>query len=168
MDLSDLRSFTSRKWDEDLIPRLVDYVRVPAKSPGFDASWAAHGHLQEVIQSAEQWCRAQPIAGMKLEIVSIDGLTPCLFFDIPATGGLGNDSSVLFYGHLDKQPEMTGWRDGMGPWLPVIEDGQLYGRGSADDGHAGYAALSGIQAHDAPQAVSYTHLTRPGSDLGGI
>ena len=95
MDLSDLRSFTSRKWDQDLIPRLVDYVRVPAKSPGFDASWAAHGHLQAVIQSAEQWCRAQPIAGMTLEIVSIDGLTPCLFFDIPATGGLGNDTSVL-------------------------------------------------------------------------
>ena len=151
MDLSELRSFMSRKWDQDLIPRLVDYVRVPAKSPGFDASWAAHGHLQAVIQSAEQWCRAQPIAGMKLEIVSIDGLTPCLFFDIPATGGLGNDSSVLFYGHLDKQPEMTGWRDGMGPWLPVIEDGKLYGRGSADDGYAVYAALSVIQAIDAQQ-----------------
>ncbi|MCX7273048.1 MAG: M20 family metallopeptidase [Burkholderiales bacterium] len=149
MDLSELRAFTSRKWDEELVPRLVDYVRVPAKSPGFDASWAAHGHLQAVIQAAEQWCRAQPIAGMRLEIVSIDGRTPCLFFDIPATGGLGNDSSVMFYGHLDKQPEMAGWRDGFGPWTPVIEDGRLYGRGAADDGYAVYAALTIIQAIDA-------------------
>ena len=76
MDLSELRSFTSRKWDQDLIPRLVDYVRVPAKSPGFDPSWAAHGHLQEVIQAAEQWCRAQPIAGMTLEIVTLQR-PPC-------------------------------------------------------------------------------------------
>ena len=149
MDLSELRAFTSRKWEEELVPRLVDYVRVPAKSPGFDASWAAHGHLQAVIQAAEQWCRAQPIAGMRLEIVSIDGRTPCLFFDIPATGGLGNDSSVMFYGHLDKQPEMAGWRDGFGPWTPVIEDGRLYGRGAADDGYAVYAALTIIQAIDA-------------------
>ena len=30
------------------------------------------------------------------------------------------------YGHLDKQPEMTGWRDGLGPWTPVLEDDKLY------------------------------------------
>ncbi len=149
MDMSDLESFASRKWDEDLVPRLVDYVKVPAKSPAFDASWAAHGHLKAVIERAEQWCRAQPIEGMKLEIVSIDGLTPCLFFDIPATGGLGNEKSVLFYGHLDKQPEMTGWREGLGPWVPVIEDGRLYGRGAADDGYAVYCALTVVQALDA-------------------
>jgi acetylornithine deacetylase/succinyl-diaminopimelate desuccinylase-like protein len=131
MNLADLRAFTTRKWDDDLVPRLVDYVREPAKSPAFDASWAAHGHLQRVIESARDWCRAQPIAGLTLEIVSLDGLTPCLFFDATVTGGLGNDSSVLFYGHLDKQPEMVGWRDGLGPWKPVIEDGRLYGRGAS-------------------------------------
>jgi acetylornithine deacetylase/succinyl-diaminopimelate desuccinylase-like protein len=149
MDLAELRAFTARKWDDDLVPRLVDYVRSPAKSPAFDASWAAHGHLQRVVEEARDWCKAQPIAGLRLEVVSLDGLTPCLFFDAPATGGLGNDSSVLFYGHLDKQPEMVGWRDGLGPWKPVIKDGRLYGRGAADDGYAVYAALTIIQAIDA-------------------
>ncbi len=149
MNLSDLKAFTDRVWDDELVPRLVDYVKVPAKSPAFDASWQAHGHLQDVIRAAEQWCRARPIEGLKLEIVAIDGRTPCLFFDIPATGGLGNERSVLFYGHLDKQPEMTGWREGFGPWIPRIEDGRLYGRGSADDGYAVYAALTVVQALDA-------------------
>ncbi len=149
MDLSELSAFTRRKWDDDLVPRLVEYVRVPAKSPAFDASWGAHGHLGAVVAAAERWCRAQPIPGMTVEIVSIDGRTPCLFFDIPATGGLGNERSVLFYGHLDKQPEMTGWRDGLGPWTPVIEDGKLYGRGGADDGYAVYSALTVVQALDA-------------------
>jgi acetylornithine deacetylase/succinyl-diaminopimelate desuccinylase-like protein len=149
MDLSELSAFTRRKWDDDLVPRLVEYVRVPAKSPAFDASWGAHGHLGAVVAAAERWCRAQPIPGMTVEIVSIDGRTPCLFFDIPATGGLGNERSVLFYGHLDKQPEMTGWRDGLGPWTPVIEDGKLYGRGGADDGYAFYSALTVVQALDA-------------------
>jgi acetylornithine deacetylase/succinyl-diaminopimelate desuccinylase-like protein len=149
MDLAELRNFVDRKWDADLVPRLVDYVKVPAKSPAFDASWAAHGHLQSVVKDAEAWCRAQSVEGMKLEIVSIEGRTPCLFFDVPATGGRGNDRTVLFYGHLDKQPEMSGWRDGLGPWKPVIEGDLLYGRGAADDGYAIYAALTVIAALDA-------------------
>jgi acetylornithine deacetylase/succinyl-diaminopimelate desuccinylase-like protein len=149
VNLADLRQFVDRKWDEDLVPRLVDYVKVPAKSPAFDADWRAHGYLQAVVQDAHAWCRAQSIAGMQLEIVSIEGKTPCLFFDVPATGGRGNDKTVLFYGHLDKQPEMTGWRPDLGPWKPVIEDDKLYGRGAADDGYAVYAALTVIAALDA-------------------
>ncbi|MEG0822530.1 MAG: M20 family metallopeptidase [Burkholderiaceae bacterium] len=153
MNLAELKSFTDRQWDEDLIPRLVDYVKVPAKSPGFDASWAAHGYLQSVVQSAYLWAVAQNIDGMAIEVVEIPGRTPCIFFDVPATGGRGNDKTVLFYGHLDKQPEMSGWRDDLGPWTPVIENGKLYGRGAADDGYAIYAAMSIIAALDAQGAA---------------
>jgi len=149
MNLADLRNFVDQRWDRDLIPRLVEYVKVPAKSPAFDASWLAHGHLQSVIKEAHAWAATQKIAGLTLEIVAIEGKTPCIFFDVPATGGLGNAQTVLFYGHLDKQPEMTGWRDDLGPWTPKIEDGKLYGRGSADDGYAIYAALTVIAALDA-------------------
>jgi acetylornithine deacetylase/succinyl-diaminopimelate desuccinylase-like protein len=152
MNLSDLKHLTDRRWDEELIPRLVEYVKVPAKSPGFDASWAAHGYLQRVVEEAYAWGRAQKIAGLSIEIVALDGKTPCIFFDVPATGGLGNAKTVLFYGHLDKQPEMDGWRDDLGPWKPVIEDGKLYGRGAADDGYAIYAALTMIAAIDAQGA----------------
>ena len=149
MNLADLNEFVAAKWDKDLVPQLIDYVRVPAKSPAFDASWDAHGHLRSVVKTAEQWCRQQSIDGLTIEIVAIEGKTPCLLFDVPATHGLGNDRTVLFYGHLDKQPEMVGWRDDLGPWKPVIEDGKLYGRGSADDGYAIYAALTTIAALDA-------------------
>ncbi|HKO68505.1 MAG TPA: M20/M25/M40 family metallo-hydrolase [Burkholderiaceae bacterium] len=149
MNLADLNQFVATKWDKELIPQLVDYVRVPAKSPAFDASWDAHGHLRSVVKTAEQWCRGQSIEGLTIEIVAIEGKTPCLLFDLPATHGLGNDRTVLFYGHLDKQPEMVGWREDLGPWKPVIEDGKLYGRGSADDGYAIYAALTTIAALDA-------------------
>ncbi len=148
MNVADLQPFVDRRWDEDLLPRLVDYIKVPAKSPAFDASWAANGHLQRVIQDAYAWCRAQEITGITLEIITIEGRTPCLFFDVPATGSLGNAKTLLFYGHLDKQPEMEGWRADLGPWIPKIEDGKLYGRGGADDGYAVYAALTIIAGLD--------------------
>jgi acetylornithine deacetylase/succinyl-diaminopimelate desuccinylase-like protein len=153
MNLSEIRKIVDSKWDTDLVPRLVDYVKLPAKSPAFDASWAAHGHLAAAIQAGLAWAQAQPIAGMTVEIVALEGRTPCLFFDIPATHGLGEDRTVLFYGHLDKQPEMSGWRDDLGPWKPVIENGKLYGRGAADDGYALYAALTVVQAMDSQKVA---------------
>jgi acetylornithine deacetylase/succinyl-diaminopimelate desuccinylase-like protein len=156
MNLAEIKSFIDQKWDGDLLPRLTEYVRIPAKSPAFDASWAAHGHLHAVIKLAEDWARAQPsnsagkaaLAGMKLEVIALEGMTPCIFFDVPATQGLGADQTILFYGHLDKQPEMTGWRDDLGPWKPVLEDGKLYGRGSADDGYAIFSSLTALAALD--------------------
>ena len=56
-----------------------------------------------------------------------------------------NDSTVLLYGHLDKQPEMTGWDDDKGPWKPVLQDDKLYGRGAADDGYAIFTLLTAIK-----------------------
>lgn len=131
-----------RQWDDDIVPRLVDYIRIPSKSPHFDPEWEVHGHIERVIRLAEDWARAQPIAGLALEIVRLPGRTPVLFFD----AGGGGDRTVLFYGHLDKQPEMIGWRADGGPWTPLLENGKLYGRGGADDGYAIFAALSALGA----------------------
>ena len=36
----------SAQWDGDIVERLKEYIQIPAKSPGFDASWAQHGYLQ--------------------------------------------------------------------------------------------------------------------------
>jgi acetylornithine deacetylase/succinyl-diaminopimelate desuccinylase-like protein len=41
---------------------------------------------------------------------------------------------------------MSGWRDGYGPWTPVLHEGRLYGRGGADDGYAIFASLLALSA----------------------
>ena len=132
----------ARQWDDDIVPRLVDYIRIPAKSPHFDAGWDAHGHIERVTLLAEGWARAQPIAGLRVEIVRLPGRTPVVFFEVAGQG----ERTVLMYGHLDKQPEMVGWRADGGPWMPILEGDKLYGRGGADDGYAIFAALSAIGA----------------------
>jgi acetylornithine deacetylase/succinyl-diaminopimelate desuccinylase-like protein len=142
-----LQGRIARQWDEDIVAQLVEYVRIPAKSPHFDARWRENGHIEAAVRQARDWALRQPIAGLELEVVRLEGRTPVIFFDVPATPG-GSDQTVLLYGHLDKQPEMTGWRAGFGPWTPVIEEGRLYGRGGADDGYAIFAALSAILALD--------------------
>ena len=156
LDTNKLLDDVSRQWDTDIVPQLIDYVKLPAKSPAFDRDWAKHGHLDAAVEQARAWVAAQNIVGLTLEIVRAEGRTPVLFFDIPATGGVDPTHTVLLYGHLDKQPEMTGWRAGLGPWIPVYENGKLYGRGSADDGYAVFAAISAIMALD-KQGIARPH-----------
>jgi len=140
----------AKQWDNEIVPQLVEYVRIPAKSPHFDPQWREAGHIEAAVQQARAWLSVQPVTGLEIKVVRLEDRTPVLYFDIPATPGGGNHT-VLLYGHLDKQPEMTGWRPGLGPWKPVIEDGRLYGRGAADDGYSVYAALSAILALDVQQ-----------------
>jgi acetylornithine deacetylase/succinyl-diaminopimelate desuccinylase-like protein len=138
-------------WNESIVPRLCEYIRIPNKSPAFDPEWEAHGHMDRAAQLLADWCREQPIAGLTVELVRLAGRTPVLLCEVPAFPGGGDSSrdaadTVLLYGHLDKQPEFTGWADGLSPWEPVVRDGKLYGRGGADDGYSVFASLAAIRA----------------------
>jgi acetylornithine deacetylase/succinyl-diaminopimelate desuccinylase-like protein len=145
MNANALLATVSDQWDAEIVAQLTDYVRIPAQSPQFDTQWERNGHIERAIRLAEAWARKQPMRGLQVEIVRLPGRTPLLYFDVPASGHRGG-GTILLYGHLDKQPEMSGWRDGYGPWDPWFEGGKLYGRGGADDGYAVFAALSAIGA----------------------
>ena len=163
-----LQSQVDAAWRESIVPELQRYIAVPAKSPMFDPDWAAHGLLERVLQNAADWVRAQQVPGLQLEIVRLNDAqgrprTPVLFFELPASEGQdgtpapASGQTVLMYGHLDKQPEFSGWRSDLGPWTPVIDDGKLYGRGGADDGYAVYASVTAIQALKA-QGVAHPRI----------
>ena len=122
----------TRQWDGDIVRQLTDYIAIPAKSPGFDPAWQQHGYIETVLRNAAAWVEAQKVEGLKLEIVRLEGRTPVLFFEVAATRADASHT-ILMYGHLDKQPEFTGWRNDLGPWTPKYEDGKLYGRGGADE-----------------------------------
>jgi len=150
LDTAQAMEEISRAWDGDIVRQLSDYIAIPAKSPMFDPQWAQHGHIDTVVRHAAAWVEAQKIEGLKLEVIRLDGRTPVIFFELPASrgeaGSAVSEQTVLMYGHLDKQPEFSGWRNDLGPWTPKYEDGKLYGRGGADDGYAVYASIAAIQA----------------------
>ena len=151
LNAAELLAYVGRAWDDDVVHRISEYIQVPAKSPMFDADWAAHGYIETVVRNAATWVEAQKVEGLSLEIIRLEGRTPVLFFEVPASSGSDaaiavSARTVLMYGHLDKQPEFNGWRGDLGPWSPKYEDGRLYGRGGADDGYAVYASIAAIQA----------------------
>ncbi len=145
-DTATATDFINRTWADELVPQLVEYVAIPALSPGFDSDWEASGHIEAAVQQIRQWIQSRSVQGMRVDVQRLSGRTPLIVVEIDAFGAVSTDKTVVLYGHLDKQPEMTGWRDGLGPWTPVIEDGRLYGRGAADDGYAAFASLTAIEA----------------------
>src|SRR5579863_179279 len=107
MDFSKTTSFIDRIWDAEIIKVLTDYIRIPNKSPAFDADWAKHGHMEKAVILFADWAKAKlaHLPGSSLEVVRLEGRTPLIFIEIPGS----SSGTVLMYGHLDKQPEMLGW-----------------------------------------------------------
>lgn len=144
MDFSALHRFIERRWQDDLLPVLTDYIAIPCQSPAFEPDWAERGHMQRAVTLMTDWARARlaDVPGARVDVVTLPGRTPVIYIEIPGEG----TAPVLIYGHLDKQPPMSGWTQGREAWTPSLEGERLYGRGGADDGYAIFAAILAIQA----------------------
>jgi len=145
LDTTKALAFADRVWEGEILPALTDYIRIPNKSQAFDHAWREHGHMERAIVLIETWCKKQPIPGLTVEVRRLEGRTPLIFMEVPGTAGGAKEDTVLLYGHLDKQPEMSGWRAGLSPWEPVREGDRLYGRGGADDGYSAFASLAALR-----------------------
>ena len=135
-----------RRWEEEVLPALVEYARIPCLSPDFDERWEERGHLAAAASLLRSWAAGRAIGGVTAEVLGGAGRTPLILVDAPATGS--SSGPVLVYGHLDKQPPLGAWRDGLGPFTPVREGDRLYGRGTGDDGYAIFAAMTAIELLD--------------------
>jgi acetylornithine deacetylase/succinyl-diaminopimelate desuccinylase-like protein len=142
MDAKKTQAYIDAVWDESILPTLHEYITIPNVSPVFDEDWATNGLLDQAVDLAAKWVKSRNIPGLEMEIVRLKGRTPLLYIEIPGE----SDETILLYGHLDKQPPMLPWGDGLDPYKPVERDGKLYGRGGADDGYAVFGSLAAIEA----------------------
>ena len=144
LDIAKTKKLVDQCWADEIVPTLFEYIKIPNKSPSFDPDWATHGYMDEAVALFEHWAWAKLpfLPGATLDVVRLPGRTPVILIDVPGEG----EDTVLLYGHLDKQPEMVGWTQGYGPWIPRLEGDKLYGRGGADDGYAMFGALSALMA----------------------
>ena len=136
------RKLVNAQWDSSILPTIEQYIRIPNQSPLFDPQWRQNGHMHKAVKLASEWAGKQGVEGLKLEVLELEGRTPLIYMEVAGDAS----STVLMYGHLDKQPAMVGWEEGLGPWTPVLRDEKLSGRGGADDGYAIFATMAAIRA----------------------
>jgi len=142
LDANALRTHVERVFRESALPALERYIAIPNRSPLFDPDWAAAGHMERAVELVSGWCAARAVPGLSVEVVRLPDRTPLIVLEAPGE----SDDTVLLYGHLDKQPEMEGWAEGLGPWTPVRRGERLYGRGGADDGYSAFAVATALEA----------------------
>jgi acetylornithine deacetylase/succinyl-diaminopimelate desuccinylase-like protein len=146
MDQNTVHRAVAEGWSASALPSLAEFVEIPALSPGFDTSWAKTGHLRAAVDHVREWIAERGLPGARLEVIELEGRSPLLMVDVPATSSAAAPGTVILYGHLDKQPSVGEWSAGLDPWKPVVRDGRLYGRGAVDDGYSGYAATLALEA----------------------
>ena len=134
-------------FERSALDALTAFGAIPSLSPMFDAEWAKNGYLEEAAQLLASWARARQLASVDVEIHRLVGRTPTLVVTVDSTAGEGD--TVVLYGHLDKQPPLGDWSEGLAPFVPVRRGDRLYARGVSDDGYALFSALSAIEAMEA-------------------
>ncbi len=140
-------------FERDALETLTTYAAIPCLSPMYDAQWLANGHIERAINLLAHWARARSLTNFDVTIHRLEGRTPVLAVTVDATAP-GSGTAVL-YGHLDKQPPLGDWSEGLAPFEPVRRGDRVFARGIADDGYSTFSALLAIEAmeaHDIPHS----------------
>ncbi len=138
---------TLHDFERDALETLTSFATIPCLSPGFDTEWVRNGHIDRAIELLSDWALARTLANFDVEIQRLDDRTPILVVTIEATAP--GDGTAVLYGHLDKQPPLGNWSDGLGPYDPVRRGDRLFARGVGDDGYSTFSALLAVEAMEA-------------------
>ena len=92
IDRDRTRTFVQQAWDNDIVPALTEYIRIPAKSPLYDSRWAEHGHIDRAVSLITDWARRRKIEGLTIEVVRLEGRTPVILMEVP--GAVGDTVAV--------------------------------------------------------------------------
>ncbi|CAI2368590.1 unnamed protein product [Moneuplotes crassus] len=141
MDIDKTNEFLEANFESKFVDSLKDFIRIPNLSPAFDSEFLTNGLIDEAIEYVQKFAEDLQIEGLQSHLVKNEQGNPMLIFVYEGTAA----ANILVYGHLDKQPHMEGWQEGTGPTNPVVIDGHLYGRGSADDGYVPFATLLALK-----------------------
>ena len=131
-------------WEDWYVKGLADFVRVPNLTPLVDPDYLTNGLCEKAMACVDDYINKLEVKGLQKKIYQPEGSVPLIVYVVEKSEGAA-DTQIMFYGHLDKQPWMDGWREGISPIDPVIIDDYMYGRGSTDDGYAAFSTMLAIK-----------------------
>ena len=134
-------------FERDALETLTAYAAIPCLSPSFDTGWVQNGHIDRAIELLSDWALERTFTQFDVVIRRLENRTPVLIVTVGATAP--SEGTVVLYGHLDKQPPLGDWSEGLAPFKPVRRDDRVYARGIADDGYSTFSALLAIEAMEA-------------------
>lgn len=126
------------------MPGLSDFIKVPNLTPMVDPDYLENGLNEQAMKLVDDYINKMEVKGIHKKIYQPDGMSPLIVYIIEKSEG-ASDAQLMFYGHLDKQPWMMPWGEGLHPTKPVIRGDYLYGRGGGDDGYSPFSTILAIK-----------------------
>ena len=85
MDIAKTANLVDQCWSDEIVPTVVEYIKIPNKSPAFDPDWAADGYMDDSVALFERWARTKlpSLPGATLEVVRLPGSTPVILIEVP-------------------------------------------------------------------------------------
>ena len=119
MDTKSLKKYIDKQFSLNVIPNLMNFIRIPNLSPLYDENWDTNGLLLKAANLVISFAKSLQLKNAEINLIHDKGYSPLIFIDIPASRK--NDTrTVLFYAHYDKQPHGEGWDEDKSPINPVI------------------------------------------------
>lgn len=144
LNVEKTKEIIDQHWDSWYVAGLSDFIRIPNLTPMVDPNYLKNGLVEQAMELVDNYINKLEIKGIEKKIFQPPGMTPLIVYVIAKSEG-GSDTEIMFYGHLDKQPWMDGWEEGLHPTKPVIRGDYLYGRGGGDDGYAPFSTMLAIK-----------------------
>jgi acetylornithine deacetylase/succinyl-diaminopimelate desuccinylase-like protein len=146
MDYEAALEFARAAWSPggSALEGLSAVIRIPNITSDYDPTFLTNGLVHTAISTARDWIISQGIPGATVRLFDAPGTYPVLLVDVPADR---SDVTTAVYGHIDKMPHLdaSGWSAGLSATDPVVRDGHLYGRGTADDCYSWYLAITSLK-----------------------
>jgi len=144
LDAEKTRANIDQYWDSWYVPGLSDFIRIPNLTPMVDPDYLTNGHNEKAMELVDNYINKLEIKGMHKKVFQPEGMTPMAVYIVEKSEG-ASDTQIMFYGHIDKQPWMMPWGEGLHPTDPVIRGDYLYGRGGGDDGYSPFSTMLAIK-----------------------
>ena len=147
----DAASHVDRVWDDDIVPVLHDYIRIPNVSVAFDAAWAEAGHMARATELLLAGASATRTSAARHRRGARDRGPHAPAARRRAAHGWWRPRRHRAALRPPRQAAAL-HRLAHGP-RPVGAGGRrprLYGRGSADDGYSTFSAITALEAVQPP------------------
>jgi len=144
LNVDKTKEIMDQHWDSWYVAGLSDFISVPNLTPMVDPDYLTNGLNEKAMKVVDDYINKLDVAGIHKKVFQPAGMTPLIVYIVEKSEG-ASDTQIMFYGHLDKQPWMEGWDEGLHACKPVIRGDLLYGRGGGDDGYSPFSTMLAVK-----------------------
>ena len=85
MDSKTLRKYVDKQFSINVLPNLMNFIRIPNLSPEYDQNWKTNGLILKAASLVAAYAKYLNIKNAEVNLLQDKDYTPLVFIEIPAS-----------------------------------------------------------------------------------